>query len=1574
MLGYFSAWAQDSTVVIEGELKQWHAISITFEGPTSSEEGNPNPFFDYRLNVTFSHQDSSFLVPGYFAADGNAAESSAKSGNKWRVHFAPHRVGLWTWQVSFRQGNKVAINSDPSAGNPTSFDGKRGTFVVGASDKSGADFRAKGRLTYVGEHYLKFAGTDEYYIKGGSNSPENFLAYYEFDDTQDYGGNPNGLDTDGAFESQGVIYNYNNDGLHHYDPHLLDWQEGNPTWQGGKGKRIIGAINYLGSEAVNVLYMLTNNVDGDGREVYPWISYDSRNRYDVSKLAQWNIVFDYMQLKGIVLHFILQETENDDLLDGGDLGNDRKLYYRELIARFAHHNAIIWNLGEENTNTYQQRDDFSQYIHATDPYGHFQTVQTNIGQQNDVYTPFLGKEYFDGASIQEDYWEVHDETQTWVDRSRQSGRDWIVFCDETGPFQTGVSPDGPANNHHVIREEVLYGNLFAGGAGNEWYFGYDLPHNDLDCEDFRSRDRMWDYTRYSVEFWKRFMPINRMRGADELLSGNAYAFANPGEIYAVYLPHGEEVQLNLDSLETAFRLSWFNPREGGFLQSGTVDSVQGPGWVSLGLPPDGVNGQDEDWIVVVGVANMPPIFEISADLKLNENFSTTERVSVIPATVPEEELDQVVIYSLSPASVSFANISFDSLTGEVSVTAVPDQSGRQVFTIRADDGQSVNNIYEQTFLLSISPPQPPIAVMSVNPLTGAAPLSVSFDGSLSDDANGPIVQYLWNSGDGTIADTVQFTHIYTQAGSYQATLTVVDTDGMVSVVDTTIEVRDISSAVLFVVGDQNLNNGDQTVVDSLAAWGYEVVIKDDASALTTDAIDKQMVFISSTVTSGIVGNKFVNADVPVMLWEPYLYDDMMMTGPLAQTHYGQIANQQRLQIDNAANALIAVVAGDTLLSNTAATMAWGKPSDQAIPIARFLEDSSQLGIFVYETGALMEGLAAPAIRIGMFWQNATPAYTSPAAWEIARQLVCWATNCQADTARLDGMQLARIEDQFSEVGDSVALQISMIDPVDSVYRFTAMGLPLGLNMDTLGMIGGIITAEVGVYPVMIRVADADSLTTDAQLQFNWIVFTPNPNLPPELFFIEDQLHEQGMMISLEVEGMDLDGDNIYYTVIGQPNGLTIDSLTGEIYGIIDDSIGIYEVRVDVWDDGEPAENAYRTFLWEVIPPIPNQAPILRVLANQVFEEGSELSIQLSATDPDEGDSLSYAISGLPAALMLDPMTGLISGQLTDEIGTYLVEVIVFDNGDPVESDSMSFELRITEKVLEALLVVGQIPLNSGDAAISLGLRYLGYEVEALKDTEAQTSSVTDKELIFISSTVSSWAITTKFSEVAVPLICSEVYLYDDLQMVAGSGNLGNIGGQNGLSIVDPTHEVASDLSGEINVLYSNQEVGWGTPTANASLVASLQTEPAKAMIFTYEQGVQMNNLIAPARRVGFFLRNETATELTDEGWLLFDATVCWAAGCKLGSARKGRNIAVNPIALKVYPNPVRDILTVEYEQISDASTRIEIVDLMGKSLLDRELPKGQNQHQISITHLPAGIYLLRLRQNGRIWSEKIVKQ
>jgi len=106
-------WSQVSSAgQTSGELKKWHKVTLTFNGPETSETAKPNPFLYYRLNVTFTNQNSGnyYLVPGYFAADGNAANTGADSGSKWRVHFAPGQVGAWKYSVSVRKGRNVAVS------------------------------------------------------------------------------------------------------------------------------------------------------------------------------------------------------------------------------------------------------------------------------------------------------------------------------------------------------------------------------------------------------------------------------------------------------------------------------------------------------------------------------------------------------------------------------------------------------------------------------------------------------------------------------------------------------------------------------------------------------------------------------------------------------------------------------------------------------------------------------------------------------------------------------------------------------------------------------------------------------------------------------------------------------------------------------------------------------------------------------------------------------------------------------------------------------------------------------------------------------------------------------------------------------------------------------------------------------------------------------------------------------------------------------------------------------------------------------------------------------------------------
>lgn len=591
MILLFSAclWAQENSVVkITGEMRKSHRITLTFNGPDTSETDGLNPFTDYRLNVTFNQGTRTIVVPGYYAADGNAAQTSANSGNKWRVHFIPDNVGNWGFAVSFRIGDRIAVSDDPRAGKPIALDGIKGRFSVYTSNKKDRDFRSKGMLRYVGEHYLQFADTGEYFIKAGADSPENFLAYYEFDGTYD----TEALDRDG--EAKGKRF------IHEYKAHGKDWHTGNPTWQGGKGKNIIGALNYLAGKGMNSVYFITYNLDGgDGKDVWPWKSPDDRDRFDCSKLDQWEIVFSHMDNLGLMMHIITQETENDQGLDGGELGLQRKLYYRELIARFAHHLAITWNLGEENTNTTEQLKAFSTYIRNLDPYDHHIVVHTFPGQYDKIYNPLLGYKDFEGASLQmnEDGSDTHSETIKWLDRSATAGRKWNVCLDEYGHGANGCKPDSSHYWHDEPRKNCLWANLMAGGSGVEWYFGYKFAHNDLNCEDWHSRDHLWDMTRYAVEFFHDHLPFTEMKHADQLTDvENDYCFAKSDEVYAIYLPDGGTTNLDLGDNEDTFVIKWFNPRTGGDLHDGTIKTIKGSGSVAIGLPPAET---DKDWVALI---------------------------------------------------------------------------------------------------------------------------------------------------------------------------------------------------------------------------------------------------------------------------------------------------------------------------------------------------------------------------------------------------------------------------------------------------------------------------------------------------------------------------------------------------------------------------------------------------------------------------------------------------------------------------------------------------------------------------------------------------------------------------------------------------------------------------------------------------------------------------------------------------------------------------------------------------------------------------------------------------------------
>jgi hypothetical protein len=601
-LSIFSC-AQKTAPKIEGELKKWHRVTLNFEGPETSELASENPFLDYRLDVVFTNGDKTYYVPGFYAADGNAAETSATSGNIWQVRFTPDATGEWKYVVSFKKGNAIAVAKSYDTATSAGFmDGQSGTFTIVDSDKSGKDNRAKGRLNYVGESYLQFEETGKYFIKLGVDAPENLLGYSDFDAPTN-------------------ALNF----LKDWQAHAKDFTEDAEPflWKENKGRNLLGAINYLASEELNVFSFLTFNVDGDDRNIFPyllkkpvpeyeayasdkknkeaWETFFHKTRLDVSKLDQWERIFEYAETLGMFLHFKTHETETDHLMDKGVFGTEGKLYYRELIARFGHHLSLNWNLGEENDQPTQEVLKVANYVERLDPYGHHLVMHT-FPNKDDRYEDFIGeKSPLTGASLQlsdPEFKDVHPRVLKWRAKSNATGKKWALSVDEPGKANIALLPDDEDMEHNLARGNALWGTLLAGGFGVEWYFGYDSPNSDLTCEDFRSRDLFWDQNRYALQFFETHIPFREMASADHLLSKNqGYCFAKENEVYTIFLPMEEETtSIDLGTSENEFSIKWYDPRNGGSLQQGTIENVSATGTVSLGFPP---KDRDKDWIALL---------------------------------------------------------------------------------------------------------------------------------------------------------------------------------------------------------------------------------------------------------------------------------------------------------------------------------------------------------------------------------------------------------------------------------------------------------------------------------------------------------------------------------------------------------------------------------------------------------------------------------------------------------------------------------------------------------------------------------------------------------------------------------------------------------------------------------------------------------------------------------------------------------------------------------------------------------------------------------------------------------------
>jgi hypothetical protein len=159
--------------------------------------------------------------------------------------------------------------------------------------------------------------------------------------------------------------------------------------------------------------------------------------------------------------------------------------------------------------------------------------------------------------------------------------------------------------------------------------------------------------------------------------------------------------------------------------------------------------------------------------------------------------------------------------------------------------------------------------------------------------------------------------------------------------------------------------GDMQLRTMLMARGFATVrLVADGTALP-DLSDVSLLVIASSCDAAVLGNKYRTATVPALVMEAASFVDMGMTAGPRDTNFGE-NNATQITIGTPTHPMAAGLMNDVAVVTMTSPITWGVPAASAERVAGFAGMPNRATIFGYAKGAMMVGLAAPAVRVGFF--------------------------------------------------------------------------------------------------------------------------------------------------------------------------------------------------------------------------------------------------------------------------------------------------------------------------------------------------------------------------------------------------------------------------------------------------------------------------------------------------------------------------------------------------------------------------------------------------------------------------------
>jgi hypothetical protein len=200
----------------------------------------------------------------------------------------------------------------------------------------------------------------------------------------------------------------------------------------------------------------------------------------------------------------------------------------------------------------------------------------------------------------------------------------------------------------------------------------------------------------------------------------------------------------------------------------------------------------------------------------------------------------------------------------------------------------------------------------------------------------------------------------------------------------------LTSSALFVTPTTTLSAADTKIKSRLVSLGFQVEVAAASTVTSSNADGKDVVVVSSTVSSSAVNSKFKSTKVPVVVFESAVQDDMAMTGT-ATTEYGTTATQSQVVMLTSSDPLSAGLSSTQTVTSAGKTFNWGKPGSNAVKVARQVSDTTKIMVYRYEAGKTMIGtFAAPERRVGFFLGDDAASYLNTTGWKLFDAAVKWA--------------------------------------------------------------------------------------------------------------------------------------------------------------------------------------------------------------------------------------------------------------------------------------------------------------------------------------------------------------------------------------------------------------------------------------------------------------------------------------------------------------------------------------------------------------------------------------------------------